>query len=33
MLDAEYREQRADSVLCGERGSDRKLNDEIVWAK
>ena len=32
MLGAEYREQRADSVWCGERGSHSKLNDEIVWA-
>ena len=32
MLDAEYREQRADSVWRGERGSHRKLNDEIVRA-
>ena len=33
MLDAEYREQRANSVWCGERGSRRKLNDEILWTK
>ena len=30
MLDAEYREQRANSVWCGDRGSHKKLNDEIV---
>ena len=33
MLDAEYREQKVDSVWYDERGSHRKLNDEIVWAK